>query len=95
MTTAQLLSRVQRKGQVTIPQELRKRFGISTGDFVSFQATEQGILIAPQEIVTRSLFGKLGSMLKEEGITLEQLLKDGREIRGEIVEERYGLDEAR
>ncbi len=93
MATTPFFSRVQRKGQVTIPQELREKYGIAQGDFVSFRVTEEGILISPQEIVVRSLFEKMGTMLKEEGITLEQLMEDGRDIRGEIVKEKYGLSD--
>jgi AbrB family looped-hinge helix DNA binding protein len=35
------------RGQVTIPKDLRERFGIRSGDDVSFVETENGILIVP------------------------------------------------
>lgn len=31
-------------------------------------------------------------ILKEQGICLEELVESGREIRGEMVEEDYGLE---
>ena len=34
---------------------------------------------------------KLGAMLKEQGITLEELMDSGREIRGQITAEKYHL----
>ena len=35
------------KGQVTIPQQLRKRFGLSPGIEVVFDSTDEGVLIRP------------------------------------------------
>ena len=34
---------------------------------------------------------KLGDILRENGVTLEEWIESGREIRGQRVEERYGL----
>lgn len=86
------LSKVQAKGQVTIPVEIRKKLGLSKGDLVAFVETEQGILISPQEVVAMKALDKLGEMLGEKGITLEELIEDGREIRGEIAREKYNLE---
>jgi AbrB family looped-hinge helix DNA binding protein len=55
------LSRVQRKGQVTIPLELRQRLGIEEGDFVAFVETETGILITPQKVVAAEQLEKLAA----------------------------------
>jgi AbrB family looped-hinge helix DNA binding protein len=53
------VSRVQRKGQVTIPQELRERHGIREGEFVAFTETEAGILITPQKVMPAGMVEKL------------------------------------
>jgi antitoxin PrlF len=86
------MSKVQEKGQVTIPAEIREKLGLQKGDLVAFVETEQGVVISPQEVVAMKALDKLGEMLKEKGITLEELIEDGREIRGEIAKEKYGLD---
>ncbi len=39
--------KVKRKGQVTIPLELRKRFKIKEGLVLDVEAREQGILLKP------------------------------------------------
>ena len=39
------MSRVTRKGQVTIPKEIREELGIRPGDEVTFAETEAGIVI--------------------------------------------------
>lgn len=85
------LSRVQDKGQVTIPSEVRKKLGLKKGDFVAFVETEKGVLITPREVVAMEALEKIGEILRENGITLEELMESGREIRGQLIEEEYGL----
>ena len=85
------LGRVQQRGQVTIPIELRRKLGIEEGGVVAFIETENGILISPQEVLAMDALDRVGKVLKERGISLEELIESGREIRGEVVEEDYGL----
>jgi antitoxin PrlF len=85
------LSVVQEKGQVTIPSEIRKRLGLKKGDLVAFVETEQGVLISPREVIAAEALDQIGQILREKGLTLEELIESGREIRGKLVEEEYGL----
>jgi len=85
------LATVQKRGQVTIPIELRRRFGIEEGGVVAFVETEEGILISPREVLAMGALDRIGKVLKERGITLEELIESGREVRGRIIEEEYGL----
>ena len=85
------LSVVQEKGQVTIPSEIRKKLGLKKGDLVAFVETEQGVLISPQEVIAAEALDQIGQILREKGLTLEELIDSGREIRGELVEDEYGL----
>ena len=34
---------------------------------------------------------EIGRILKEKGLTLEELMESGRELRGELLEKEYGL----
>ena len=86
------LSVMQEKGQITVPTEIRKKLGLKKGDYVAFVETEHGVLIAPREVVAMEALDKLGAMLKEKGITLEELMDSGDEIRAELAKETYGLD---
>ncbi|MFH1906997.1 MAG: AbrB/MazE/SpoVT family DNA-binding domain-containing protein [Chloroflexota bacterium] len=83
--------RVQEKGQVTIPTRLRRKFNIKKGTLVSFVETDGGVLIKPAEVIFSEALEEIGAALKEDGITLEELIERGREIRGKIAEEKYGL----
>ncbi|MDF1500756.1 MAG: AbrB/MazE/SpoVT family DNA-binding domain-containing protein [Anaerolineales bacterium] len=79
--------RVQERGQVTIPKEIRERLRLKKGDLVTFVETEQGVMIKPAEIVVSAALDEIGEALKEKGLSLEELIERGREIRGELVDE--------
>jgi antitoxin PrlF len=83
------LSVIQEKGQVTIPTDIRKRLGLKKGDRVSFIETEQGVLISPQEVVAIDALDKIGKILKENGLSLEDMMERGRETRGNIIAKKY------
>lgn len=86
--------RVQEKGQVTIPAEIRRRLGLTKGDLVTFQETKEGIVIKPAEVIVSEALEEIGRALKERGIELEELIERGREIRGKIIAREYGLTDA-
>ena len=83
--------RVQEKGQVTIPQEIREKLDLKKGDMVTFVETDAGVVIKPAEVVVSDALDEIGRALKEKGISLDELLDRGREIRGELVEDEYDL----
>jgi AbrB family looped-hinge helix DNA binding protein len=86
------LSMVQEKGQVTIPAAIRRKLGLKKGDLVAFVETEAGVLITPREVVATEALDKIGAILKEQGLTLEELIESGRTIRGELIQEHYSLN---
>lgn len=86
--------RVQKKGQVTIPLEIRQKLNLRQGDLVTFIETEIGVIIKPAELIVAEELDEIGAALKEKGINLNDVLKRGREIRGELTEEEYGLTDS-
>lgn len=85
------VARMQERGQVTVPVEFRKDFGLEKGDLVAFEKTEKGLLLRPQEMMAIETLDLIGEALKAKGITLEELIDDGREIRSKLIEEEYGI----
>jgi AbrB family looped-hinge helix DNA binding protein len=72
-------ARVTSKGQVTIPRELRDKFGIAPGSHVDLVATAEGILIRKSVDKTKAL-SVLGCLKVElSGSSVGQLLN---ELRG-------------
>ena len=86
-----MVVRVQEKGQVTIPLEIRQKLKLKKGDLVTFVETEQGVIIQPVEIVVSQALDEIGRALKEKGLRLEELIERGRELRGRLIEEEYDL----
>ena len=90
--TERKLVRVQEKGQVTLPTDIRKRLGLKKGDLVAVVETEDGVLITPQEVLGAKALERVGQILRDQGLTLEDLIEPGREIRGQLAKDKYGID---
>jgi len=86
-------SKVQEKGQVTIPAEIREQLGLIPGSVVAFIVTEKGVLISRQEIVAMDTLDKIGNLLQQQGVSLDEIIESGRELRSDLIQEHYGLDE--
>jgi AbrB family looped-hinge helix DNA binding protein len=92
MVSEPKLVRIQEKGQVTLPAEVRKRLGLKKGDLVAVTATSEGALITPQEIIATKALDQIGAILKEQGLSLEELIEAGRGEREALLRELYGID---
>jgi len=85
------LVRIQEKGQVTIPQEIRKKLGLKRGDLVAVVETPDGVFITPQQVVAAKALDSIGDILKEQGLSLAEVISEGRELRTDILQETYGI----
>lgn len=85
---------IQENGQVTLPKELRREYGLRKGDTVVFERTDEGWIVRKDEPDPMKLLDELGEILATRGVTLEELIASGRDIRGEIVGEVYRLEPA-
>jgi antitoxin PrlF len=83
--------RVQEKGQVTLPAELRRKLGLKRGDLVTVTETEEGLLITPQEVLAMKALDRVGEALRQRGVSLDDLIESGREIRADLIKEKYDL----
>ena len=62
------------KGQVTIPNRVRKLLHLQEGSSVAFTVTKHGIVLVPCEVITRSPYSlkewkKIEKLAAEEGKT--------------------------
>jgi AbrB family looped-hinge helix DNA binding protein len=79
---------IQENGQVTLPREWREKHGLRKGDMVSFVETEQGLVVVPREVIGMDALDRIGRALEQQGITLDDLITNGRKIRGEMAREK-------
>lgn len=91
------LVKVTRKGQMTIPQELREELKIESGDYVTLRAISGGIFVSKAivtsevqaEDVLRSLVIGLGEAAEEQGIEEQDLDAVIEDIQERVYRERY------
>ncbi len=60
------------------------------GDLVAVTQAPHGVLITPQEVIATRALDRIGTALREQGVSLEELIESGRAIRGELIQEQYG-----
>ena len=84
--------RIGEKGRLTLPAEIRSKYGLKEGDMVAFTETEDGILISPKVLIAQKLLDRMSEMFQDT--TLEELMESSRSIRKELAKEMYGIDDA-
>lgn len=77
-----LQTRIGRRGQITLPREVRRRIKVDEGDQIAFIIQGEGVLIKP---ITQSLLDLRGSV----EVTGEQ---DFNAIRKKVVAKRSQRD---
>lgn len=87
MGSALKVSRVQKRGQVTIPIEIRQRLGLKEGDLVAFIETEAGVVISPQEMFPAETLNQMASYLQARGLALDELFEFADRLADEEREE--------
>ncbi len=74
------ISRIQKRGQVTIPIEIRQKLHLEEGDLVAFIETKEGIVLSPQEIVPAETGNKVESLRQQKSGTLDELFTFGQRL---------------
>lgn len=85
--------RVQEKGQVTIPRDLRRKLRLQKGDMVTFIETSQGVVIRTIGQAVQELQDALQKRLAQRGQSLEALLAASQEFGGDPALRQFGLDD--
>jgi antitoxin PrlF len=83
--------RIQEKGQITIPTQIRKKLNLRKGDLVMLVETDAGVLLKPAELIVSEAFDRIGKALKANGITREKWNKRSRTIREQLLKDMYSL----
>jgi AbrB family looped-hinge helix DNA binding protein len=77
------LSKISKKGQLTLPIEIRRKYNISNASYVRIIQLEDGIKLVP---VGQGGIASLKGVVKVDG---EQ---DFKAIRSQVMEARYRAD---
>jgi bifunctional DNA-binding transcriptional regulator/antitoxin component of YhaV-PrlF toxin-antitoxin module len=84
---------VRQRGTLTLPAELRERYGIKKGD--TFRLVDlDGIFVLTRMVsLVPELAREIEKARREAGLSTEELLQGLREQRERYVAEKYGRDE--
>jgi len=78
-------------GTLTIPSEVREALGAKPGAEYVLLETEQGVLLTTRVKIMNWALDSIGEELRANGVTLEELIASGREIRKDLLWEMYGI----
>lgn len=92
MSTVSCTVRVEDDGRVALPLKWRERHGIRQGDLIALFETPNGVLIVPRDAELDNALGSIGDALREQGVSLDDLIESGRAIREDLMREIYGLE---
>ena len=79
------------KGTITFPAKLRSKYKLQEGEvFTVIDLGGGSFLLKPRVYEVDKSAAKVEKMLREEGVTLEELFETLREVRKELFQEKYG-----
>ena len=84
---------VRGKGNLTLPVELRRKYGVNDGDvFTLIDVGEGAFMLVPQVTTVDRLGNRVADMLAEQDTSLEELLDTLDEERQRYYQEHYARD---
>ena len=84
---------IRGKGAVTIPNELRRKYGLDEGDIIILIDLGDGsFLLTPKVIKVDRLGDRVEQAMAKEGISLDEILTALDEERERYYQERYAGD---
>ena len=81
---------VRERGTLTLPAEIRRRYGIRTGDAFDLVDLDGIFVLTPMAAIVPELAREIERARLEAGLTTEDLLRSLREERVRYVTEKYG-----
>jgi AbrB family looped-hinge helix DNA binding protein len=86
---------VRARRQITIPAEFCAELNIRTGDELILEVQDGKLRMTPTRKIALDALTELNRLFQESGITEEELLASGRQIRSQLTRERYGRRQKR
>ncbi len=74
---------------LVLPKEVAEALGEFSSEDILLLKTEQGILVTTRKALMNWALDGIGDALRESGVTLDELMESGAEIRQVIYDERY------
>lgn len=79
------------RGQLTIPASLRKELRLDQETTLSVVRAGEALVLTPKKLIGDAMAKKAARELKQEGLTLDDLLRDLEKQRRRYNRGRYGV----
>ncbi|MFZ1599227.1 MAG: AbrB/MazE/SpoVT family DNA-binding domain-containing protein, partial [Anaerolineae bacterium] len=83
----------RQRGTLTLPVEIREKYGIQAGDIFRLVDIEGTMVFTPMVAMVRELAREIERLRLEAGLSLDQLLVSLRQQRERYYEEHYAAAE--
>lgn len=81
---------VRNRGTITLPAELREKYGIGNGDVLRLVDLDGVFVLTPMVPMVPELAREIERLRLEAGVSTEELLQGLREQRQRYYQEKYG-----
>jgi bifunctional DNA-binding transcriptional regulator/antitoxin component of YhaV-PrlF toxin-antitoxin module len=89
-TMSTIAIQIRSKGVITLPMELRRRYGLGEGDVLTLVDLGDGsFLLTPRVLQVPHLADRVSQALSESGVTLDDMLQALDEERERYYHEHY------
>ena len=76
--------------QITLPKEVCDRLGIKPGDKLELTLEDSTLVARPKKAIALEALREIREAFRRAGVTEEELLEAGRQVREELAREKYG-----
>jgi AbrB family looped-hinge helix DNA binding protein len=84
-----LTIRVRKRGALTLPARLRRKYGIEEGDTFRLVDLDGTFVITPVVSTVPELAREIERLRLEANLSIEELLKSLQQVRGHYYQEKY------
>jgi bifunctional DNA-binding transcriptional regulator/antitoxin component of YhaV-PrlF toxin-antitoxin module len=77
---------------VVLPTDIRDKLGLAHDEPVWAIQTDDGVLLMSQDAMIEWDRKQVDAALRRQGTSLDEIIETGREIRTELMKERYGIE---
>ncbi|MCK4278017.1 MAG: AbrB/MazE/SpoVT family DNA-binding domain-containing protein [Desulfurellaceae bacterium] len=89
MTNKQYVVQIRKKGQITLPKDIRKVFDLEEGEEVVLMPVGESIIFTKRHYAIEEIRKKVSRLLKSAGISPEEILKTLKEEKEVFSKELY------
>lgn len=90
-----LLAEIKSRGQLTIPKKIREISHLEEGQVVSIIPVGDSVIITPQRLELDEARRQIKRLLKESGLSAEEVLAGLKAERETLYKETYGKKRSR